>query len=56
MCPPMNQVEWIIFDKDGTIIEMDSLWIAWATNFYLNLTENSDFEVGFTLQEFLKKI
>jgi len=56
MCPPMNQVEWIIFDKDGTIIEMDSLWIAWATNFYLNLTENSDFKVGFTLQEFLKNI
>ncbi|MCL1694534.1 HAD family hydrolase [Lysinibacillus sp. BPa_S21] len=52
----MNQVEWIIFDKDGTIIEMDSLWISWAKNVYLNLTENSDFEIKFTLQEFLKSI
>ncbi|MGA3602012.1 HAD family hydrolase [Lysinibacillus agricola] len=52
----MSQVEWIIFDKDGTIIEMDSLWMSWAKNLYLNLTENSDFEIKFTLQEFLKSI
>ncbi|MEY9979575.1 hypothetical protein [Lysinibacillus sp. RC79] len=52
----MNQVEWIIFDKDGTIIEMDSLWISWAKNLYLNLTENLDFEITFSLQEFLKSI
>lgn len=52
----MTQVEWVIFDKDGTIIEMDSLWIAWAKNVYLNLTENSDFEIHFSLQTFLKNI
>lgn len=52
----MTQVEWVIFDKDGTIIEMDSLWIAWAKNVYLNLTEYSDFEILFSLQTFFKKI
>ncbi|MEA0555325.1 HAD-IA family hydrolase [Lysinibacillus irui] len=52
----MTQVEWVIFDKDGTIIEMDSLWIAWAKNVYLNLTENSNFEILFSLQTFLKNI
>ncbi len=52
----MTQVEWVIFDKDGTIIEMDYLWIAWAKNVYLNLTENSDFEILFSLQTFLKNI
>lgn len=52
----MTQVEWVIFDKDGTIIEMESLWIAWAKKVYLNLTENSDLEIHFSLQTFLKNI
>ena len=49
---PMTKVEWVIFDKDGTIIEIDSLWIAWAKNLYANLTENSDLEIYFSLQTF----
>lgn len=52
----MTQVEWVVFDKDGTIIEMDALWIEWAKNLYDNLTENSDFETHFSLQTFLKNI
>ena len=52
----MQKVEWVIFDKDGTIIDLDSIWIPWAKNFYLNLTENSDFEVAFSLQHFLTTI
>lgn len=52
----MTKVQWVIFDKDGTIIEMDSLWIAWAKNLYVNLTENSDSEICFSLQTFLRNI
>lgn len=52
----MQKVEWVIFDKDGTIIDLDSIWIPWAKNFYLNLTENSDLKIAFSLQHFLTTI
>lgn len=56
MCTYMQKVDWVIFDKDGTIIDLDSIWIPWAKNFYFNLTENSDFLLKFTLNEFLSSV
>lgn len=52
----MGKIEWVIFDKDGTLIDLDSIWIPWAENVYLNLSENSDLKLDFSMDEFLTNI
>lgn len=35
-------IDAILFDKDGTLLEFGPLWVAWARKFVINLAEKAD--------------
>lgn len=51
----VNEIEFVLFDKDGTLLDLPSIWIPWLSNICIYLSEkldvrlinNINFEIAF---------
>ncbi|RUL55884.1 HAD family hydrolase [Lysinibacillus antri] len=52
----MPNDKWVFFDKDGTLIDLFSIWIPWSKSVYLYITNSLEEPFPLSEREFIMKL